>query len=65
MHVSFPLSLKIADFGSVIGNRKELQKLFHRVFMPCAVFRDGKFRDQQYFVIGLVAYRDMLPDVSP
>ena len=51
--------------GSGIGNRKELHKLFHRVFMPYVVFRDGKFRDQQFLVIELVTHRNMLPDVRP
>ena len=65
MHISVPYLLKITIFGSVIGNRKELQKLFYSVFMPCTIFRDGEFCYQQFLVIEPVAYRDMLPNISP
>ena len=47
--------------GSGIGNRKELHKLFHRVFMPYAVFRGGELHSQQLLVIEPVANRNMLP----
>ena len=51
--------------GSGIGNRKELQKLFYRVFIPCTVFRGGELHSQQLLVIEPVANRNMLPDVRP
>ena len=58
-------SLEMTVPGSGIGNRKELHKLFYRVFMPCTVFRGGELHSQQLLVIEPVANRNMLPDVRP
>ena len=51
--------------GSGIGNRTELQKLFHHMFMPCTIFRSGELRGQQFLVVEPVANRNMLPEVRP